>query len=310
MSTKINRRKFVTSTALSAAGIMFGSNLVGCSSKKDVGSSLSSYNPLEEVMKYKKIDSHAHVWENLPGDLGVQLDYADRLGIKTQVISCPVTSGKATPDRFRENNNFILKCMKQHPDRFIGQITLNPEYQKESLQEIERCIDQGMVGMKVYKQVKINDPLFYPIIEKFIDHNMIMLMHSGPGIKRIGPKYDVLDPPTISIPEDFADIARRYPEGMFQFAHLAGGLDWEYACKALKDSPNVYVDASGSNNEGNLINFAMEYIGEDRLLFGCDRSFYQGVGLMMSSNLTDTQREKLFFRNYNNILKKSGRNVS
>src|SRR5690606_6655244 len=216
MSYKISRRKFVTRTALSAAGIIFGSNLAGCSSKSTVGSSVSSLtstssssNPLDEVMKYKKIDSHAHVWEHIPGDLDVQLDYADRLGIQTQVISCPVTSGEATPERFRNNNDFIIKCMKQYPDRFIGQITLNPEYQKESLQEIDRCIDQGMVGMKVYKQLKINDPLYFPIIEKFIDHNMVMLMHSGPGTKRIGPKYDTLDPPTISIPEDFVDIAKR-----------------------------------------------------------------------------------------------------
>ena len=317
MSGKIDRRNFFTRSALSAAGVMLGSNLIGCSSAKEnpppisaPSSSASSYDLMQDVLKYRKIDSHAHVWNYRPGDLDVQLDYADRLGIKTQMISCPVTSGEATPERFRENNDFILKCMKLHPDRFIGQITLNPEYQKESLEEIERCIDQGMVGMKVYKQVKINDPLFYPIIEKFIDHDMIMLMHSGPGTLRIGPKYDNLDPATLSIPEDFVDIAKRYPEGMFQFAHLGGGLDWEYACKALKDSPNVYVDTSGSNNEGNIINFAMEYIGEDRILFGCDRSFYQGVGNMMSSDLNETQREKLFFRNYNNILKKSGRNAS
>lgn len=315
MSTKFNRRKFVTGAALSAAGVMFGSNLVSCSSVETAdsassaaASSASSYDTMQEVMKYQKIDSHAHVW-NLNGDAELQIDYADRLGIKTLVISCPVTSGEATPERFKENNNIILSSVKQYPNRFIGQITLNPLYQKESLEEIDRCVDQGMVGMKVYKQVKISDPLFFPIIEKFIDYKMIMLMHSGPGKSRIGPKYDRLEPPTLSIPEDFVDIAKRYPEGMFQFAHIGGGLDWEYACKALKDSPNVYVDTSGSNNEANMIDFALKYIGEDRLIFGCDRSFYQGVGTMISSNLNETQREKIFLKNYNNILRKAGKDV-
>lgn len=317
MSTEISRRNFVSGTVLSAAGLLMGANLVRCSTVEEAdssgsaaASSASPFDLMSKVRKHRKIDSHAHVWRLDNGDPEEQIDYADRLGIKTLIISCPVTSGVATPDRFIENNNLILKCVRRFPDRFIGQITLNPAYQKESLREIERCVDQGMVGLKVYKQVKINDPLFFPIIERFIDLKMIMLMHSGPGKSRIGPRYDRLDPPSLSIPEDFVEIARRYPEGMFQFAHLGGGLDWEYACKALKDSPNVYVDTSGSNNEENMINFALRYIGEDRLLFGCDRSYYQSVGNMMSSNLTDTQLEKILFKNYMAILNKSGRNVS
>ena len=323
MSIKFNRRKFVTGAALSAAGVMLGSNFVRCSSKEEADSTLSaaaspvssasSYDLMQEVMKYQKIDSHAHVWSLDNGDPETQIDYADRLGIKTLVISCPITtiSGEIGPEQFKANNDLILKSVKKFPDRFIGQITLNPMYQKESLEEIDRCVDQGMVGLKVYKQVKINDPLFYPIIEKFIDYKMIMLMHSGPGKLRIGPKYDSFQhAPNLSIPEDFVDIAKRYPEAMFQFAHTGGGLDWEYACKALKDSPNVYVDTSGTNNEENMINFALKYIGEDRLLFGCDRFYYQGVGNMISSNLSEIQREKIFFKNYNNILRKAGKNVS
>jgi predicted TIM-barrel fold metal-dependent hydrolase len=304
--TKINRRKFFKDTALSAAGIMVGGSLMQYSFKEDSASS----SDISEVLKYKKIDSHAHIWSLNNGDPDLQIDYADRLGIDKLLISNPITRGEATPERFRENNDVILKAVAKYPDRFIGQMTLNPIYGKESLEEIDRCVDNGMVGLKVYKQLKINDPLYYPIIEKFIDLNMIILMHSGPGETRIGPKYDRLDPPSLSIPEDFVDVGRRYPEAMFQFAHLGGGLDWEYACKALKDSPNVYVDTSGSNNDENMINFALKYIGEDRLVFGCDRSYYQSVGNMMASNLSEVQRKKIFFENYNNILKKAGRNVN
>ena len=303
----INRRKFFKDTALSAAGVMVGGSLMQYTypEKPSFNSDIMS-----EVLKYRKIDSHAHVWTLENNDPDIQIDYADRLGIQKLLISNPVTRGEATPERFRENNNVIMESVKKYPDRFIGQMTLNPMYKKESLEEIDRCVDNGMVGLKVYKQVKINHPSFFPIIEKFIDLNMIMLMHSGPGVKRIGPKYDELDPPTLSIPEDFVDIAQRYPEGMFQFAHLGGGLDWEYACKALKDSPNVFVDTSGSNNDQNVVNFALKYIGEDRMVFACDRSYYQSVGTMMAADLTEDQRRKIFFENYNNILKKSGRHVN
>jgi predicted TIM-barrel fold metal-dependent hydrolase len=97
---------------------------------------------------------------------------------------------------------------------------------------------------------------------------------------------------------------------MFQLAHLAGGEDWEDACKAIKHCPNVYVDLSGSNNEAGVIDYAVNYLGEDRVLFGCDNSFYQGVGHMFAANLTETQRKKLFFDNYNNILRKAGKHVN
>lgn len=310
MKYQISRRTFLTNTALTTAGLMLGGNFVGSTSKTGSGSPPDSLiHIMEEVRKYRKINSHAHIGLSI-GSPEAQIDYADRLGIEISVISRPVTTLESSPDLFRKYNDQIIDAMNQFPGRFIGQMTVDPTYQEESLEEINRCVDQGMVGLKLYKQVKINDPLLYPIIEKCIDLDMIILMHSGPDITRIGPKYGTLDPPSLSIPEDFVDIAKRYPEAMFQFAHLGGGLDWEYACKALRNSPNVYVDVSGSNNEQNIIDFAVEHLGEDRVLFGCDLNPYTGVGHMFSANLSEAQRKKIFFENYNNILRQGGYHVS
>lgn len=202
----------------------------------------------------------------------------------------------------------MYEAMKNYTGKMVGMFTVNALYQKESLEEIKRRVDQGFVGLKAYYHVKINDPLFYPIIEKMIDLKMIMLVHAeatlGTGGYRM--KYDKKRMPNTSIPEDFADIAKRYPEAMFQYAHTGGGPDWEYACKVLKNCPNVYVDISGSNNEENMINFAVKELGEDRVLFGTDNMYFQGVANVVSSNLTEVQKRKIFFDNYNSILKKGG----
>jgi len=307
----INRRKFVSSAAASATGLLTGNSLMGSASKErslTTGTTIPKENLMKEVLKYRKIDSHAHVFFNLTNSPQAEVDFAERLGIDRLMISKFMSStSKATPEVFRESNDIAIKCMKQHPKRLTGMMVFNVTYQKESLEEIDRCVDAGMVGAgELYTQVKINDPLYYPIIEKFIDLKMIMMQHSiATYSQTIYPK----EPRGGSLPEDFVDVARRYPEAMFQYAHIGGGIDWEYACKILKDSPNVYVDVSGSNNVANMIDFAMKYIGEDRLLFGCDGSFYQGVGHLFSAKLTDSQRRKIFFENYNNILKKSGNNV-
>lgn len=311
MSKKFNRRKFVTQSAVSAAGILFGSDLIRSVSKEIPENSFSERNEIgvmEEVMKYRKIDTHAHVYFEADSP-GTQLDYADRLGIEKLMISKNIDAfTQGTPEDFRKRNDLVIRCTKEHPDRFIGMMVLNPSYKEESLEEIKRCVDAGMVGIgELYNQVKINDPLYYPIIEKFIDLKMIILMHSGIGKSRV--TLNEGEPKNLSLPEDFVDIAKRYPEAMIQFAHIGGGIDWEYACKTLSDSPNIYVDISGSNNEEGMIDFALKYIGEDRLFFGCDNSFYQGVGHLFGDNLTDSQRKKIFFDNYNGILKKSGNNV-
>lgn len=315
MFRKINRRKFFINTAFSTAGIILSGKMMGCNSVA-LSSEETSYTEhvkiMDEVMKYRKITAHEHV--GMGTTLEEQLDIADRLGIDklevSNIISADSKTEKATPEGFRKCNNIVLDAMKKYPDRYLGSCFINPVYAKESLEEINRCMDQGMIGLKVYNQVKINDPLFYPIIEKLIDLKMIILMHAhcGLGVGGKRTKYGNIQP-NASIPEDFVEAAQRYPEAMLQYAHTGGGGDWEYACKAIQDYPNIYVDTSGSNNEGNMIDFALQYLGEERLFFGTDGSYYQGVGTILSSSLNDDQKSKLFFENFNNILRKAGNNV-
>jgi len=304
----VTRRTFCSNTALSAAGLFLGANIKGTGVEMLPGS--SAYDVMKEALRYRKIDSHTHIYLSPTVTPELLLDYADRLGIERLVISRPITSMEKTHKDFADSNDLIIKAKKQYPDRFIAQFTLNPAFGKESLEEIKRCVDQGMVGLKVYYQVKINDPLFYPVIEKMIDLKMIILMHACSALGRGGyrTEYGNLYP-SESTPEDFIDVARRYPEAMLQFAHTGGGGDWEYECKALKDYPNIFVDVSGSNNEGNMIDYAVKYLGEDRLFYGSDNSYYQSVSNILSADLTEEQRKKIFFDNYNNMLGKGGFNV-
>jgi uncharacterized protein len=309
MSVNINRRKFFSSTAISAAGLMLGARITDPVLEDHPGS--SSYNIMKETMKFRKIDSHIHLYLSPATDPGVLLDYADRLGIEKLLISRPITKQDAPHQECRDSNNMMIKAMKEYPGRFIAMFTLNPIYTKESLEEIKRCTDMGMVGLKVYYQVKLSDPLYYPIIEKMIDLKMITLMHSYSGIGRGGyrTKYGNLYP-NESTPEDFVAIAKRYPEALLQWAHIGGGGDWEYQCKALTDYPNIYLDVSGSNNEADMINYAIKYVGEDRLFFGSDNSYNQSVSKILAADITDAQRKKIFYDNYNNMLKKGGYNVA
>lgn len=311
----VNRRNFIKRTTMSAAGMTLAGSLSAFSKKSPVLCSQntsvpSAYDIMKEALKYPKIDAYANAYPQ-EESARAQIDIADRLGIDKLILAVPVarTMGK-TPAEFRSYNDLVLQSVKRYPGRLAGQLTLNPVYLKESLEEMKRCIGDGMVGMKLYNQFKINDPVVYPVIEQFIRYKVIIHVHgeSQLGVGGYRMKYDVKNTPTISVPEDFVEIAKRYPEAMFQYAHIGGGGDWEYACKAFQDYPNIYVDTGGSNNNENMVDFAVETLGESRVFFGCDSSFFQGVGKILSSRLTDMQKRKIFFENYNNILKLSGRN--
>ena len=324
----LSRRKFVSGTVLSAAGIVMSDRLFGFTSGSESVSNSSSeslesnYDIMQDVFKYRKIDSHVHV--NLSStDPEVQkkyaeelIKYSERLKVEKLILSNPVTRlinriPDGRPESFIANNNIVLGVMKIYPDTFSGSFTFNPVHPKESMDEIKRCVDLGMVNAKVYYQTKINDPSYYPIVEKMIDLKMIIHMHAEAqiGVGGYRMKYNGNKPLHVSLPDDFVDIAQRYPEAMFQYAHIGGGGDWEYMCKTLKNSPNVYVDTSGSNNEEKLIDFAVKHLGEDRVLFGSDNCYYQSVGKILASNLDESQKKKIFFENFNNILRKGGRNV-
>lgn len=309
MSKKINRRRFFKDTSLSAAGIMLGGKIMDDSLSWEP--EISSFDIMKEVMKYPKFDAHCHP----QADLDKQMELADRLGIGKMQISKPVTNFSGTdpegPDQVRKNNDTVFNAMKRYPDRVIGFFTLNPIYRKESLEELNRCVDLGMSGYKGYTQVKINDPLYYPIIEKLTDLKMVVFMHGFCQLGMAGyrMKYDIGILPNTTLPEDMVDAAKRYPQTTFHFAHIGGGGDWEYICKSFRDYPNIYVDTSGSNNEENMIDFAIRELGEDRIFFGTDSCYEANVGKILASSATEAQKKKIFFENYNRVLSKGGRHV-
>ena len=78
----------------------------------------------------------------------------------------------------------------------------------------------------------------------------------------------------------------------------------------MQNSPSIFIDTSGSVTDEAMVDFALKYLGEDRILFGTDLNFETGVGKILAANLTERQRQKIFFENYNNLLRKAGNHVN
>ncbi|MEX2573176.1 MAG: amidohydrolase family protein [Balneolaceae bacterium] len=261
---------------------------------------------VHEAVSYRKIDLHNHI--NLEERNAASVDEScRRVGITRTVVSNILG---ADPGEIRENNDVVLDAMKAYPDRIMGSCYINPGFTRESLEEIDRCVDQGMVMVgELYKDYKINDPVYYPIIERCIDHKIPLMMHGAAHLGQWRPEYHTDNPLSTSTPQDFVDIGQRYPEAMIIYGHIGGGGDWEYACKVLREAPSVYAETSGSVSDEAMIDLAVESLGADRLLFATDVNYETGVGKVMHAKLTEEQRRKIFFDNFNNLLRAAGNHV-
>jgi predicted TIM-barrel fold metal-dependent hydrolase len=254
---------------------------------------------------YRIVDCHAHV-RGTGGKLDVEncdivIEAADALGIGKLCVSRPISGGSPTPEDFRAHNDVVIQAIERYPDRFLGYAYVNPGYSREAMEEMDRCIgEHGMIGIKLYNQYHICDPAVYPVIEKAIEMNAIILSHAGKTMDPSSKKQQ----PFISDGTHFAKAAALYPEAKFIQGHIGGGGDWEWSIKAIKSSPNVRIDTSGSVVDDRMIDMAVQELGVERILFATDMTFEGGIGKILGADLTEEERQLIFSGNFYNLLER------
>ncbi len=248
----------------------------------------------EEKMKLfkenKVVNWHEHVWDDDDGKFDAQqsdllVESARRAYMDVLVCSLPVSGGSPDPDVIRRKNNIIAEAVDRHPNIIKGMAFVNPGYSREAVAEIERCVNElGMIGIKLYNQYFISDPVLHPVIEKCIELDIPILEHAGKQMSL------PIDQPFISDGTHFAKVAEKYPEAVIIMAHIGGGGDWQWSLKAIADCPNIYTDISGSVYDEGIIEQTVSYLGAERVLFGTDGSFSQGIGKILAANISEKDK--------------------
>jgi predicted TIM-barrel fold metal-dependent hydrolase len=308
-SKGINRKQFLGYSVAGMTGAIIPGTGVFNKGEQQASFDKNGYkNMVHKAIQYKKIDfiNHLQHYKEFP-DL---IKSCDIMGIKWAAVS-KIPPLPRTPENVRQANDIILKGMKKYPNHILGSCFIDPGNTKEALAEIDRCVKNGFVMLgELYDAYKISDPVYYHIIEKCIELKIPIVMHGADtlGLRRQG--YTSHSPQTTSTAEDFVAVGKRYPEAMIIHAHLGGGGDWDYTIKVLREAPSIYAGLVGSVYDRRLADFAVKELGVDRLLFGTDTTYGPALGRIMCANLTKKQREKIFFDNFNNLLKKAGNNVS
>ena len=166
---------------------------------------------------------------------------------------------------FIESNDEIAAVANKFPSRIIPFGTINPWYEEESLEEINRCIKVlKLKGFKLHPWMTgfpINSDLMDTMMREISRFDVPVIIHSGT--------------PPWSEPLQIAELAYRFPKVKFIMAHMGITDLWKEAIDAARMCSNIWLETSGVPSLP--IKTAVEEIGSDRIVFGSD-SPYGGKG--------------------------------
>ena len=245
------------------------------------------------------IDAHAHFyhahagrsdWESVNA---ARFRAGERIGVTYHVASVLGSYGFSSPTYFPSphdvtlGNDAMLAICAAEPDRVRMYVTVNPNYTEHALNEIERCVARGAIGVKLLASRRADDPLLDPIASLAAERGLPVLHHIWQHRRREWPSQEISDG------ADLARLAARHPRSTFILAHIGGGGDYMHTFPAVVDTPNILPDLSGSGVDRGMLDAAIAALGAERLLWGCDLTMCTGLAKLRALDHVGLTRDEL-----------------
>ena len=253
-----------------------------------------------EMIKTPVIDFHTHAggWASIGMKFDVPkfIEVMDSSGVDISCINC-IFHGKA-----RRSNDIVSAIVKENPDRFAGVGFVTPHYPDECINELERCFDQlGMKFLKIYPDYfgkPVDDPGYYPIFEWADQRNLVIMCHSSYGTGSVSD--------SLTSPLRFIGLSDRYPNIRWVLAHSGNDTPGQIqAVTAGQSSPNIFLETCTSFGAQGTIEFLVQGVGGDRVLFGSDMPLLDGkfgVGRIVTANISEDDKKKILGLNAMKLL--------
>ena len=152
---------------------------------------------------------------------------------------------------FRQHNNCVqrnnqaIEIVRRWPDRVLALAVIQPHAGQAALDELDRCLDNGLVGMgelNPYAQgFGLGDPAFLRLAERCIERDVPMNLHVS---EEIGGYY--LGKSTTPL-RHYYELAGRLPDLKLILAHWGGGLFfYEMMPRVRRQLRNVWYDTAAT----------------------------------------------------------------
>ena len=229
------------------------------------------------------IDVHAHFhwegsgredWERVNAR---RLEVGDQMGIRCHVASILGSWGLrsptylSSPTDVRAGNDAMFAIARGEGHRVRAWVHVNPNEGARAIEELERGLAAGAIGIKVAAARRADDPLLDPIAEFAAAHRLPMLHHLWQHRTRHWPGQDISDA------ADYARLAARHPNATFVAAHIGGGGDWQHSLPAAAGASNILFDLSGSGIDRGMLERCLAWMGPTRLLWAADLTLDTGL---------------------------------
>ena len=212
----------------------------------------------------------------------------------THYVLLPVA---VQPRGVRAVNEFIVEQLRMHPECY-GFGTVHPDME-DMAGEIDYIRSSGLLGVKLHpdmQQINTDDERLFPLYERLQAENMPLFVHCGDEHR------------DFSHPRHLRRVIDRFPHLTVIAAHLGGWSKWDEAVQYLKDT-DCYVDISSCMMflpPEKVVEYVRAF-GAHRVLFGTDFPIWNMAGEVENLKLlplTDDEKERIFFRNAEGILRK------
>ena len=246
--------------------------------------------PLAELV----IDAHGHLgaWMQfyIPRhDAASIVEVMDRCGVSAIAISGMLSIG---PD-YKAGNQAVAEAADAFPGRFIGYVTPNPNYPPDEVeQELEYWLTthSWMRGIKLhptYHEYPITGPHYRVAFEVATRHHVPILSHTwGLGEENL-----------LCGPAMFAELAEAYSNVKIILGHAGGRLQgYRASVEVARNHPNIYLETCGSFQAMGLVEFLVDSVGSERVLFGSDACFLAQtaeLGRVVFAKLTTVDKRNI-----------------
>ena len=246
------------------------------------------------------IDAHAHVDPvAVFGTVG-----ADEEGLLSPIRRFNLTGVFVTPidslwtDTIGGNTR-AMRLVAQYGGLVRGYMVVNPNHDtRTSERELERCLIEGnLEAIKLHSffhDQLLDSPGYAPALEFANEYHLCVLSH------------------TWDSPETLSKLAERYPNAFFYAAHFTGNLMHRPEIRKYIDvanaHPNVFLDTTSSAAPLGVLEYAVEAVGADKIIFGTDYnwlSFEYGFGKIIYAQIDDESKRKILGFNFQKIINSS-----